>query len=274
MPVVVGVETRKNKDVFYFNPRDLDLAVEDKVLVETENGIEWGVVVELEKVLEKKKERIKNIIRKMNEYDFNKLKENKIKEKAALKSCLQKVEDRELKMKLASVEYTFDRNKLFVYYTAEGRIDFRELIKDLGYLLKSRIQMVQIGVRDEAKMLGAFGTCGRMLCCKAFLHEFKPVGIEMAKEQNLSLNPNKISGACGRLMCCLAYEYKDYKEVKKRLPKKGLKVKTSQGEGIVKDVNLFTEEITIDCGKGVFKKVPVSEIHVGILDKFKLSKNK
>ncbi|MCK4532971.1 stage 0 sporulation protein [bacterium] len=274
MPVVVGVEIRKNKEVFYFNPRDLDLAVEDKVLVETENGLEWGEVVELEKVLEKKKEKIKNVIRKMNEYDFSKLRENKRKEKEALRSCSQKVEDRELKMKLTSVEYTFDRNKLFVYYTAEGRIDFRELIKDLGYLLKSRIQMVQIGVRDEAKMLGGFGSCGRMLCCKSFLHDFKPVGIEMAKEQNLSLNPNKISGVCGRLMCCLAYEYKNYKEMKKKLPKKGLKVKTSQGEGIVKDVNIFTEEVTIDYGKGVLKKVPAGEIHIGILDKFKLSKNK
>ncbi len=252
----------------------MDLSVEDKVLVETENGLEWGEVVELEKVLEKKKEKIKNIVRKVNEYDFKKLRENKIKEKEALRSCSQKVDDREVKMKLTGVEYTFDRNKLFVYYTAEGRIDFRELIKDLGYLLKSRIQMVQIGVRDEAKMLGGFGSCGRVLCCKSFLQDFKPVGIEMAKEQNLSLNPNKISGVCGRLMCCLAYEYKNYKEMKKKLPKKGLKVKTSQGEGIVKDVNIFTEEITLDCGKGVFKKVPASEVHVGILDKFKLSKNK
>ncbi|MCK5533642.1 stage 0 sporulation family protein [bacterium] len=274
MPVVVGVEIRKTKEVLYFNPRDLDLAVGNKVLVDTENGIEWGEVVELEKILEKKKGEIKDIARKANNYDLKKIEENIRKEKEAFKICLQKVDDRELEMKLTSVEYTFDRNKLFVYYTAEGRIDFRELIKDLGYLLKSRIQMVQIGVRDEAKMLGGFGSCGRVLCCKSFLQDFKPVGIEMAKEQSLSLNPNKISGACGRLMCCLTYEYKTYKEAKKKLPKVGSKVKTDNEEGIVKEVNIFTEEITIDCGKGVVKKIPANKIHAGILNRLKLSKNK
>ena len=272
MPIVVGVAIRKNKEKFYFNPRELNLAVGDKVLVETENGIEWGEVVELEKVLEKVQGEIRRVLRRMNEYDLKKKEENKRKERETFKYCLQKIEDRELKMKLTSVEFTFDRNKLFVYYTAEGRIDFRELIKDLGYLLKTRIQMVQIGVRDEAKMLGGFGPCGRPLCCKTFLKDFKPVAIEMAKEQDLSLNPTKISGVCGRLMCCLTYEYSLYKEAQKKLPKLGTKVITRNGEGIVKAVNVLSEEITLECENGILKKVSSKEICTGILEKLRLTK--
>ncbi len=223
-------------------------------------------------MLEKLRGEIKFILRKVNEYDLKKIEENKRKEKEAFKACLQKIEDRESKMKLTSVEYTFDRNKLFVYYTAEGRIDFRELIKDLGYLLKTRIQMVQIGVRDEAKMLGGFGPCGRQLCCMTFLKDFKPVAIEMAKEQDLSLNPTKISGICGRLMCCLTYEYDLYKEAQKKLPKLGTKVTTRYGEGIVKAVNVLSEEITLECENGVLKKVSAKEICTSILDKFRFNK--
>jgi len=177
-------------------------------------------------------------------------------------------------MKLTCVDYTFDCNKLFVYYTAEGRVDFRELIKDLGYLLKTRIQMVQIGVRDEAKMLGGFGPCGLPICCGSFLKNFRPVSIDMAKEQDLSLNPAKISGVCGRLMCCLAYENDFYHEARKDFPKVSSKVATEDGIGVVKAINILRGEVTVEYADGISKTLPRKEVSpAGFFEKLKFRKS-
>jgi len=274
MPIVVGVQIRRTKDVLDFLPEGIDLAIGDKCLVETENGIEAGEVVSPERMIERSKKKLYRVIKKMDANDCEVVKKNAEKEKEAFQKVLQKIEEHELKMKLTSVDYTFDCNKLFVYYTAEGRVDFRELIKDLGYLLKTRIQMVQIGVRDEARMIGGFGPCGLPICCGLFLKNFRPVSIDMAKEQELSLNPVKISGVCGRLMCCLAYESDFYHEARKNLPKVNSKVSTPDGIAVVKAVNILEEEITVEYPDGMLKKLSRKEVSpVGIFGKFKFRKS-
>jgi len=273
MPIVVGVQIRRMNDVFDFLPEGIDLAIGDKCLVETENGIEVGEVISPERMIERSKKKLYRVIKKMDSSDWEVVKRNAKKEIEAFQKVMQKVEEHELKMKLTCVDYTFDCNKLFVYYTAEGRVDFRELIKDLGYLLKTRIQMVQIGVRDEAKMLGGFGPCGLPVCCGSFLKSFRPVSIDMAKEQDLSLNPAKISGVCGRLMCCLAYENDFYDETRKNLPKISSKVATKDGIGVVKAVNILREEVTIEYPDGMLKKLSRKEVSpVGFFGKFKFRK--
>jgi cell fate regulator YaaT (PSP1 superfamily) len=274
MPIVVGVQIRRAKDVFDFLPEGIDLAIGDKCLVETDNGIEVGEVVWPERMIEHSKEKLHRVIKKMDSSDWEVVKGNARKESEAFQKVMQKVEEHELKMKLTCVDYTFDCNKLFVYYTAEGRVDFRELIKDLGYLLKTRIQMVQIGVRDEAKMLGGFGPCGLPICCGTFLKSFRPVSIDMAKEQDLSLNPAKISGVCGRLMCCLAYENDFYHESRKNLPKVNSKVTTNDGIGVVKGVNILLDEVTVEYADGMLKKLSRKEVSpVGFFGKFKFRKS-
>jgi len=274
MPIVVGVQIRRAKDVFDFLPEGIDLAIGDKCLVETDNGIEVGQVVWPERMIERSKEKVHRVIKKMDSSDWEVVKGNARKESEAFQKVMQKVEEHELKMKLTCVDYTFDCNKLFVYYTAEGRVDFRELIKDLGYLLKTRIQMVQIGVRDEAKMLGGFGPCGLPICCGTFLKSFRPVSIDMAKEQDLSLNPAKISGVCGRLMCCLAYENDFYHESRKNLPKVNSKVTTNDGTGVVKAVNILLDEVTVEYADGMLKKLSRKEVSpVGFFGKFKFRKS-
>jgi len=274
MPIVVGVQIRRLKDVFDFLPEGIDLAIGDKCLVETENGIEVGEVVSPERMIERSKKKLDRVIKKMDSSDCEVVKRNTKKAKEAFQRVMQKVEERELKMKLTCVDYTFDCNKLFVYYTAEGRVDFRELIKDLGYLLKTRIQMVQIGVRDEAKMLGGFGPCGLPICCGSFLRSFRPVSIDMAKEQDLSLNPAKISGVCGRLMCCLAYENDFYHESRKDFPKVNSKVSTKDGIGIIKAVDILREEVTVEYADGMLKKLSRQEVSpAGFFEKFKFRKS-
>ncbi|MCJ7645447.1 stage 0 sporulation family protein [bacterium] len=274
MPIVVGVQIRRAKDVFDFLPEGIDLAIGDKCLVETDNGIEVGEVVWPERMIERSKEKLHRVIKKTDSSDWEVVKGNARKESEAFQKVMQKVEEHELKMKLTCVDYTFDCNKLFVYYTAEGRVDFRELIKDLGYLLKTRIQMVQIGVRDEAKMLGGFGPCGLPICCGTFLKSFRPVSIDMAKEQDLSLNPAKISGVCGRLMCCLAYENDFYHESRKNLPKVNSKVTTNDGTGVVKAVNILLDEVTVEYADGMLKKLSRKEVSpVGFFGKFKFRKS-
>ncbi|TET40586.1 MAG: stage 0 sporulation family protein [Elusimicrobia bacterium] len=274
MPIVVGVQIRRTKDVFDFLPEGIDLAIGDKCLVETENGMEAGEVVSPERMIEHSKKKLYRVIKKMDSGDCEVVRRNVSKEKEAFQKVMQKVEEHELKMKLTCVDYTFDCNKLFVYYTAEGRVDFRELIKDLGYLLKTRIQMVQIGVRDEAKMLGGFGPCGLPICCGSFLKSFRPVSIDMAKEQDLSLNPAKISGVCGRLMCCLAYENDFYREARKNFPKLNSKVATEDGIGVVKEVNILREEVTVEYADGMSKKLPRKEVSpAGFFEKFKFRKS-
>lgn len=271
MPILAGIAVRKLKEKIRGDSGHLDMAVGDRVIIETEHGLEMGVVFEKEKMIEKPKEAVGKVIRKVTPDDDRRLKENEEKNKQAQKIVMQKVEDHELQMKLTSAQYTFDRSKLFIYYTAETRVDFRELIKDLGHVLKTRIQMVQIGVRDEAKMVGGLGHCGRNLCCQGFLKEFSSVTIDMAKEQDLSINTAKLSGLCGRLMCCLAYENDIYCQAKKLLPKVGSKVQTPAGQGIVTAVFILKEEVQVEIAGNKERKIfPVADISATLLNKIGL----
>ncbi|MEB3102391.1 PSP1 domain-containing protein [Ferviditalea candida] len=232
---VVGVRFKKAGKIYYFDPADLPVTKDNHVIVETARGIEYGLVVvgkmtvgESDVVLP-----LKRVIRIADETDATVVERNKAAAKDAFGICLQKIADHKLEMKLVDVEYTFDRNKVIFYFTAEGRVDFRELVKDLASIFRTRIELRQIGVRDEAKILGGLGPCGRTLCCSSWLGDFAPVSIKMAKDQNLSLNPTKISGLCGRLMCCLKFEHDNYESVKEEIPGVGSEVITSLGNGKV-----------------------------------------
>ncbi len=212
---VVGIRFKRAGKIYYFDPDELELGLEDKVIVETARGIEYGEVVVSPKMISEDDvvPPLKKVIRKATTEDCNQVEENRSKEKEAFQICLRKISEHQLPMKLVDVEYTFDGNKVIFSFTAEGRVDFRELVKDLAAVFRTRIELRQIGVRDEAKMLGGLGSCGRILCCASFLGDFEPVSIRMAKDQRLSLNPTKISGICGRLMCCLKYESYDSDQV-------------------------------------------------------------
>ncbi|MFC1501413.1 stage 0 sporulation family protein [Elusimicrobiota bacterium] len=260
MPIIVGLMVRRIKEKAYAETAQFDVNVGERMIIETEHGQEIGMVCEKEKMVEKFKKPIGKVLRKLTQNDKMRLAENAEKSKKALKTVLQKIEDHELEMKLTCVEYTFDRSKLFIYYTSETRVDFRELIKDLGHLLKTRIQMVQIGVRDEAKMIGGIGTCGRNLCCQTFLKDFSSVTIDMAKSQDLSLNTAKLSGLCGRLMCCIAYEHESYKQCRKNLPPVGEKIKTPDGAGTVSSIDCIKEEIQVELSDKEKKSYPASKI--------------
>ena len=251
MVKVVGVRFRTAGKIYYFDPCDLDLKKDDKVIVETARGIECGTVVVANQdvVDEEVVAPLKNVIRKADEEDLKQVEENKRKEAEAFKICLEKIKKHGLDMKLIDVEYTFDNNKVLFYFTADGRVDFRELVKDLASVFRTRIELRQIGVRDEAKMIGGLGACGRVLCCSTHLSEFHPVSIKMAKEQSLSLNPSKISGTCGRLMCCLKYEQETYEYLLKRTPKVDAIVETPQGQGIVVQVNLLKGIVKVKLDK-------------------------
>lgn len=245
MNEVVGVRFKKVGKVYYFSPKGMTLNVGDKVIVETSRGVECGEVVIANKQCDNIVAPLKEIIRKVNAQDLQVIENNKKKEKDAFKICEQKIAFRKLNMKLIDVECTFDNNKLLFYFSAENRVDFRELVKDLASIFKTRIELRQIGVRDEAKFLGGLGICGREFCCKNYLGDFQPVSIKMAKEQGLSLNPTKISGTCGRLMCCLKYEQEGYEELLKVTPKVGALVKTPSGKGYVEEVNLLTGKLKV-----------------------------
>lgn len=259
---VVGVRFRKSGKIYYFSPNQLNIMTGDAVIVETARGVEFGTVacgpkdVSTSEVVSP----LKPVVRKASVEDQQRARENEEKEKEALDICLSKIAKHELPMKLVDVEYTFDRNKLVFYFTAEGRVDFRELVKDLAAVFRTRIELRQIGVRDEAKMIGGLGCCGRPMCCASFLGDFEPVSIKMAKEQNLSLNPAKISGVCGRLMCCLRYEYEAYKACRQGLPKAGQEVKTAKGAAKVVDVDILRRMVRLDFGDGGQHVVPVAEI--------------
>jgi cell fate regulator YaaT (PSP1 superfamily) len=245
---VVGVRFKKAGKIYYFDPDDLEIEKDSYVIVETIRGIEYGKVVIAKKQVDEEDIvlPLKKVIRIADHKDRLQVEENKRKAKEAYEICAQKIIEHALDMKLVDVEYTFDRNKVIFYFTADGRVDFRELVKDLAAIFKTRIELRQIGVRDEAKMLGGIGPCGRMLCCSTFLGDFDPVSIKMAKDQNLSLNPTKISGLCGRLMCCLKYENDEYESAKEELPDLGELIETPHGQGKVVGLNLLERIIQIE----------------------------
>ncbi len=251
MAYIIGVRFKEVGKVYYFDPDGQTLQKGDHVIVETARGVECGEVAfgNREIADDSINYPLKKLIRVATEDDMKRVAENRIKEKKAFTICEQKIRDHKLKMKLINVEYTFDNNKILFYFTADGRVDFRELVKDLAYVFRTRIELRQIGVRDEAKMLGGLGICGRPFCCKTFLGDFQPVSIKMAKEQGMSLNPVKISGTCGRLMCCLKYEQEAYTDLLKRTPKIGAIVHTPDGKGNVVDVNLITGMLTVSLHK-------------------------
>ena len=252
MATVIGVRFKKAGKVYYFSPGEVWPAPGEFVIVETTRGIELGEVVTgaREVADEALVAPLKNVIRKATDADLAVQEKNEAREKEAFGICVQKIEQHKLEMKLVSVEYTFDDSKIIFYFTANGRVDFRDLVKDLAGIFHMRIELRQIGVRDEAKMLGGLGACGRQICCGAFLGDFQPVSIKMAKEQNLSLNPTKISGQCGRLMCCLKYEQDYYEETLKKLPRVGKDIMTPDGVGVVTEINVLRERVKVRVKTG------------------------
>jgi cell fate regulator YaaT (PSP1 superfamily) len=238
---VVGVRFKKAGKIYYFDPGDLSIQKDSYVIVETVRGVEYGKVVIGPKQVDENDVvlPLKKVLRIADQKDRLIVEENRAAAKEAYAVCNEKVTTHQLDMKLVDVEYTFDRNKIIFYFTADGRVDFRELVKDLAAIFRTRIELRQIGVRDEAKMLGGIGPCGRMLCCSTFLGDFEPVSIKMAKDQNLSLNPTKISGLCGRLLCCLKYENDEYESAKKALPDLGQVIDTPLGSGKVVGINIL-----------------------------------
>ena len=248
MVKVIGVRFRQAGKIYYFSPGKLKIRTGDHVIVETARGLEYGYVVIGDKEVDDSKvvQPLKPVLRMATEQDTRQAEENKEKEKEAFKICLEKIRKHKLEMKLIDVEYTFDNNKVLFYFTADGRIDFRELVKDLAAVFRTRIELRQIGVRDETKILGGIGICGRPLCCHTHQSEFLPVSIKMAKEQNLSLNPTKISGVCGRLMCCLKHEQDTYEELNSRLPGIGDYVTAQDGsKGEVTSVNVLRQKVKV-----------------------------
>jgi cell fate regulator YaaT (PSP1 superfamily) len=247
MVKVIGIRFKKAGKVYYFDPDIFDIAAGDHVIVETSRGLEYGeVTVAPKEVCEKEVVApLKKVMRIADEKDTVQHEENIKKKGKALALCQEKVDRHHLVMKLIDVEYTFDNSKVIFYFTAEGRVDFRDLVKDLAGVFKMRIELRQIGVRDEAKMVGGIGTCGKSLCCHTWLPEFEPVSIKMAKIQNLSLNPTKISGICGRLMCCLKYENEIYMELRRGLPEVGEHVRTKEGMAVVIETNLLESLVRV-----------------------------
>lgn len=248
MTKVVGVRFRNTGKIYYFDPTGFEIEAGAHVIVETARGVEMGNVIFSPKEVEDEAvvQPLKSIIRIATMADESVMEQNRIKEKEAFQICLEKIAKHKLEMKLVEAEYTFDNNKLLFYFTADGRIDFRELVKDLAAVFRTRIELRQIGVRDETKILGGVGICGRGLCCHTYLTDFVPVSIKMAKEQNLSLNPTKISGVCGRLMCCLKHEEETYEELNRRLPNVGDHVTTEDGlKGEVHSVNVLRQLVKV-----------------------------
>ncbi|HEY5561336.1 MAG TPA: stage 0 sporulation family protein [Clostridiaceae bacterium] len=278
MLTVVGVRFKKAGKVYYFDPLTTGAKKSDNVVVETARGIEYGECVIGPKEVESKDiiAPLKAVIRKATQEDDKKFKENMEKEKEAFVICTEKIVSHKLDMKLIEAEYTFDNNKVIFYFTADGRVDFRELVKDLATIFRTRIELRQIGVRDEAKMIGGLAACGRAMCCSTFLGDFVPVSIKMAKEQNLSLNPSKISGICGRLMCCLNYEQDTYEDIRKRLPRVGSIVDSPRGRGEVVMNNIIKEMVRIKIHnkdeEEVLVDTPITEVSLitgsyeGIID--------
>jgi cell fate regulator YaaT (PSP1 superfamily) len=266
MQKVIGVRFRQAGKIYFFDPLDFEVKRGNYVIVETVRGIEYGQVVsgiryvkDDEVVLP-----LKPVIRIATEQDKKQVEENQKAAKSAMGVCLEKIRNHGLEMKLVDAEYTFDRNKIIFYFTADGRVDFRELVRDLAAVFRTRIELRQIGVRDEAKMLGGLGPCGRVLCCSSFLGDFEPVSIKMAKDQNLSLNPAKISGLCGRLMCCLKFENEVYAEAKQLLPDLGEQVVTKEGMGKVVSLNMLERRVLVELADtGAMVEFDIEDITIG-----------
>ena len=262
---VIGVRFENAGKLYFFDPGELWPTPGDYVLVETSRGVEFGEVVTGIKEIDDSalQSPLKPVVRIATAEDIQHNKDNKEAQKEAYQVCQKKIAEHKLDMKLVSVEYTFDNSKILFYFTANGRVDFRSLVKDLAGVFKTRIELRQIGVRDDAKMLGGLGICGRPICCGAFLGDFQPVSIKMAKEQNLSLNPTKISGVCGRLMCCLKYEQDQYEQTRKKMPKVGKEVITPDGPGVVWELNVIKETVRVRIQKGdssELKDYPMEEV--------------
>ncbi|MCI8633332.1 MAG: stage 0 sporulation family protein [Lachnospiraceae bacterium] len=268
MTTVIGVRFRHAGRIYYFNPGAYRIQKGEYVIVETMRGIEYGLVVTEPRLAAEEDivAPLRNVLRKATEKDKEIYAKNMAAEKEAFDICLEKIKAHHLDMNLVEVEYTFDGNKILFYFTADGRVDFRELVKDLAALFRTRIELRQIGVRDETKMGGGIGICGRPYCCASFLSDFAPVSIKMAKDQNLSLNPTKISGTCGRLMCCLKYEESTYEELNKKLPDEGDLVETPSGEGEVLHVNVLRQLIKVgvtqEKGDVLITEFPLDEIKI------------
>lgn len=251
MTEVIGVKFKSEGRVYFFDPSNENFSVGDDVIVETARGTECGKVAAANHKVDDSEvvKPLKKVIRKATKQDMDKVNENRKKERTAFEICEKKVLEHKLDMKLVDVEYAFDSSKILFYFTADGRVDFRELVKSLASEFHTRIELRQIGVRDEAKMLGGLGICGQPFCCSRFLGDFQPVSIKMAKEQGLSLNPTKISGSCGRLMCCLKYEQEAYEYLNKLTPRAGSLVRTREGEGIVLDANPLSGMLQVKVGE-------------------------
>jgi len=267
MEGMILVQLRNSGQIQFYQAGNLILKVGDCVIVEHDRGLDYGCVIlpgaahcctEVNS-----KEPPKKIIRLAKESDLKQVEDNRIKAREAFNACENKIGEHKLDMKLVKAEYSFDRSKILFYFTSDGRVDFRNLVKDLAKIFKARIELRQIGVRDEARLFGGYGSCGRELCCKKFLKDFEPVTIKMAKEEGLSLNPPKISGLCGRLMCCLSYEYETYKLLSKGLPREGEHLNTIQGKGKVISVNVFKRVVTVQLEEGGFFEVSYKEKEYG-----------
>lgn len=269
MKEIIVVKFKKSGKLYYFDPIGIVIKKGQFVVVETARGVEIGEVTSGNQLVSEESivAPLKPVLRVATDEDLEKVKTNEKKEKDAFKVCLEKIEARKLDMKLVDVEYTFDQSKVLFYFTSDGRVDFRELVKDLASVLRVRIELRQIGVRDEAKMIGGLGICGRKLCCSSHLGNFEPVSIKMAKEQNLSLNPTKISGVCSRLMCCLKYEQNAYDDLLKTTPALGSFVKTPEGNGVVSEVNLLKGLLKVTIGKDDDKTI--KSFHVSDIDVLK-----
>lgn len=261
MPIVVGVVFKRAGKVYYFDPDGIDLKSGEKVVVKTSRGMEFGEVVSspMEVADEEITAPLKKVVRRASDDDKSTLTKNKQKEKEAYQVAEEKIAKHRLPMKLIEVEYVFDGSKIIFYFTSDGRVDFRELVKDLASVFRTRIELRQIGVRDEAKMVGGLGPCGQRLCCTVFLGDFEPVSIRMAKEQDLPLNPLKISGICGRLMCCLKYEYEAYQDFKKRAPKRGTKLTTEFGTARIVEFNVPKETVIAELESGQRIEMPLAD---------------
>lgn len=253
------VRLRDSGQVFAYQPPSWPVKEGDCVIVEHDRGIDYGHIASPHESYvneDDDKQAPKRVIRQAGAQDIRQIEENRRKAKEAFKTCVSQIESHKLEMKLVQAEYSFDRTKIIFYFTANGRVDFRELVKSLAKIFKARIELRQIGVRDEARLFGGFGCCGRELCCARFLRDFEPVTIKMAKEEGLPLNPPKISGVCGRLMCCLSYEYETYKTLSKGLPREGEKIHIPQGKGKVVSVNVFKRIVTVELEDGILVHVP------------------